>query len=128
MTKALFRLLLPLAVCVAIGGCAEAGSVAADLITSTTSATPTQARTVGDAIRLCKLMEDGLDLYVTSGHASRSVVDELLILVPALHNTLVKAEDAQRSGNSAAIAAGLAAFNEALAAVRAYEVLKGVKS
>lgn len=109
-----------------LGGCTTVASGASDFITSMTTASPTQAKTVAEAAQATKLVEDGLDLYVTTGHPSLAVLNELNILVPALHNTLLASEQAQASGNSAAIAAGLAAFNEALAAVQAYEVKTGV--
>lgn len=119
--------LLVFAVCLPLlGGCASIGSTVSSLVVSTTTAGPTQAKTVGEAINATKLVEDGLDLYVTTGSPSKAVLDELNILVPALHNTLVAAEDAQRSGNSAALAAAMAAFNQALSAVQGYETKAGV--
>lgn len=128
MKNYLRAFLLPVVLSVGLLGCAGVAKLASDAIVSTTSAGPAQARTVGDAIRITKLVEDGLDLYVTQGSPPAAVLDQLNILVPALHNTLKKAEAAQQSGNSALIAAALAAFNESLAAVHAYETLKGVQS
>ena len=123
MTRKLIALALILPI---LGGCQTLGSTVSSLVVSTTTAGPTQAKTVGEAINATKLVEDGLDLYVTTGSPSKAVLDELNILVPALHNTLVAAEDAQRRGDSAAVASALAAFNQALAAVQAYKTVTGV--
>ena len=109
-----------------LGGCTTLASDISSVVVSTTSAGPTQAKTVAEAEQATKLLEDGLDLYVTTGHPSKAVLDELKVLMPALHTTLKAAEAAQASGNSATMATALAAFNEALAAVQGYETKQGV--
>lgn len=121
-------ILLPAALVLALtgGGCTTVASTVAAVTTSLSTASPTQAKTVAEAAQATKIIEDGLDAYVTTGHPSKAILDELNVLVPALHSTLVAAENAQSNGNSAAIAAGLAAFNEALAAVQGYETKQGV--
>lgn len=121
-----FLPILALAALVPLGACTTLTSGLSDVAVSVTTAGPTQAKTVAEAIQATKLIEDGLDLYVTTGAPSKAVLDQLNILVPALHNTLVAAENAQATGNSAAIASALAAFNESLAAVQSYKTLKGV--
>lgn len=119
---------LSLAMCLALGlgGCTTVGSAISDIAVATTSASPSQAKTVAEAAQATALVEKSLDLYVTTAAPDRAVLQELKILVPALHNALVAAEVANGAGNSALTAAGLAAFNEALAAVKSYESLKGV--
>lgn len=109
-----------------LGACTTIASGLSDIAVVTSSGSSTQVTTVAEAEQATKLIEDGLDLYVTTGHPSKAVLDELNVLVPALHNTLKAAESAQASGNNAAMAAGLAAFNEALAAVQGYETKQGV--
>jgi hypothetical protein len=122
--------LLALALALSLASCTSVGqalsSLGGSVASVTTTAPPSQAKTVAEAIQATQLVEDGLDLYITNGHPSKAILDELAVLIPALHNTLVKAEDAQRGGSSAAVATALAAFNEALGAVKAYEVAKGV--
>lgn len=119
-----------LAICLAaalgLSGCASAGSAITSVAVSLTSATPAQAKTLGDAIRITTLVEKSLDVYVTSGYASAAVVAELKVLVPPLHNTLKQMEAANTAGNSAAAALALAAFNEALKALNGYKTLQGV--
>lgn len=116
------------AMCVvlSLGGCTTIGSTLSDIAVATTSATPSQAKTVAEAIQATALVEKSLDLYVTTAKPDAAVLQELKILVPAVHNALVAAEVANSAGNSALTAAGLAAFNEALAAVQTYESLKGI--
>lgn len=109
------------------GGCAEVREIGSDIAVSTTTATPSQAKTVADAIQLTTLAEKSLDVIVTSGVLSRPVLDELAILVPAVHNALKKVEAANSAGNSALTAAALAAFNEALKAFNIYKQANGVK-
>ena len=70
--------------------------------------------------------ERALDCYVNNGSPSRAVLNELNILVPAVHSALVKVEAANKAGNSALTAAALAAFNEALAAYESYATQQGV--
>jgi hypothetical protein len=111
---------------VALGGCTSFGSFVSDLAISATSATPTQAKTVGEAATLATAAEKALDLYVTTGSPSTGVLNELNILVPAVHNALVKVEAANKAGNSALTAAALATFNEALAAYESYATQNGV--
>lgn len=117
-----------LAACVALGlgGCTTVSSTLSGIAVSATTAGPTQAKTVAEAIQATTLFEKSLDLYMTAGAPNKAVLQELQILVPALHNALSAAETANASGNSALIAAALATFNEALGAVQSYEALKGV--
>lgn len=108
-------------------GCAELRQGAADVATSSTTSSPAQAKTLADAIKLTTIAEHSLDLVVTSGLTPPAVLDELKILVPAVHNALKKAEDAQRNGNSPLVAVALASFNEALTALNTYKATKGIK-
>lgn len=117
---------LALGALVALGGCSSFGSFVSDLTVSATSATPTQAKTVGEATTLATAAERALDFYVNNGSPSRAVLNELNILVPAVHSALVKVEAANKAGNSALTAAALAAFNEALAAYESYATQQGV--
>lgn len=123
----LSRLLpLALACAMALGGCSTVGQALSGLVVSVTSATPSQAKTVAEATQAATLVEQSLDLYVKNGHPSPAVLQELQVLVPAVHNTLVRAQQANASGNSALTAAALAAFNEATSAANSYETLQGV--
>lgn len=117
-----------IAALVGLSGCQTVAEIASNVAVSTSTAGPTQAKTVGEAEQAMKLIEDGLDVYVTSGAASPAVLNELQVLVPAAHNALVKVETANRAGDNVAMAAALSVFNEALAAVHNYETSKGVKS
>jgi hypothetical protein len=109
-----------------LAGCTTVGSLVSDVAVATTSATPAQATTVAEAEQAATLAEQALDLYVKTGNPSPAVLAELNVLVPAVHNTLVKAEQANAAGNSALTAAALAGFNEALAAYNSYATLQGV--
>lgn len=115
-----------LAAALSLGGCASVASVASDLAVSATTATPAQAKTVGEATQATALAEKTLDLAVTSGALPPAVIAELKILVPAVHNALKKVEAANAAGNSALTALALASFNEARAALNSYETLSGV--
>lgn len=130
MTKRTMFQALAIAGVLLLGGCTTAGSLLAtagqQIASATTTAPPSQAKTVGDAILIVNGIETGLNFYVTTGNPSKATLDELAILVPALHKTLVAAEEAQHNGSSAAVATALAAFNEALNAVQAYKSLKGI--
>lgn len=121
---------LPFIALAALGGCTTVGSLLAtggqQVASITTTAPPSQAKTVKDAILIVEGVETGLDIYVTTGNPSKATLDELAVVVPALHNTLLAAETAQRSGSNAAVASALAAFNEALAVVQAYKAQKGI--
>ena len=117
---------LALGAVVALGGCSGLGSFVSGLTVSATTATPGQATTLAEAEQAATLTEKALDLYVNTGNPSPAVLNELNVLVPAVHNALVKVEQANKAGNSALIAAALAAFNQAIDAVNSYETLQGV--
>lgn len=112
--------------CLALSGCADMGSLLSGVAVSATSATPTQAKTVAEATQAATAAEHALDFYVVHGNPSPAVLQELKILVPAVHNALVKVEDANRAGNSVLAAAAMSAFNEALAAYKSYSAFQGV--
>lgn len=120
--------LAALALCLplALGGCASVGELVSKTVVATTVAGPTQAKTVKDAVLITTGIEEGLDLYVTTSDPSNSTLDQLTILITALHNTLVKCEEAQKTGKNALVAAALAGFNESLRAVQAYKASKGI--
>lgn len=120
------RALFAAACIVMLSGCTSMGSLLSGLAVSATSATPSQAKTLAEATQAATLAEHALDLYVTTGNPSPAVLHQLQVLVPAVHNALVKVEDANRAGNSALTAAALGAFNEALAAYASYSALQGV--
>lgn len=120
------RIVVAMCLALGLGGCATVGSALSNIAVSTTSATPSQAKTVAEAIQATALTERGLDLYVTTAPENQAILQELQILVPAVHRTLLAVEAANASGNSALVAASLGTFNEALAAVKSYEALKGV--
>lgn len=117
---------LVLATSLALGGCSSVGSGLSSVAVSLTTKTETQAKTVAEATQAASLAERALDLYVQTGNPPREVLLELQILVPAVHNALVTVQNANRAGNSALSAGALASFNEALAALVAYQTLKGV--
>lgn len=115
-----------LACAVLLSGCASNTPIS-DLAVSVTTATPTQAKTVGEATQALTILEKSLDAYVVSGAAKPAVLDELQSLVPPIHNALKKVQDANRAGNSALVATTLAAFNEALTAYNSYKTSQGIK-
>lgn len=120
-------IIAPLLACsLALGGCASVASALSSIAVATSSSTPTQATTVAEATQAVTLAEQALDVYVKTGNPSQAVLQQLNILVPALHNTLVAAETANKAGNSAATAAAMAAFNQALAAYNSYLSLEGI--
>lgn len=106
-----------------LGGC----NAIRDVAVSSSTTSPAQAKTLGDAVVITTQVEKTLDIYVTSGLASPAVLAQLEVLVPAVHNALKKAEDAQRAGDSPLVAASLAGFNEALTALNSYKATKGIK-
>lgn len=115
----------------ALAGCAtdigtSVGSVVSSVVVSATTAAPTQAKTVSEAEQATTLLEQGVDVYATTGNPSEKVKAELVILVTALHNDLKGVEDANAKKNSVLVAAALGTFNEGLKAVNAYESLNGV--
>lgn len=110
-----------------LGGCTTLRQAGADVAVSSTTTSQAQIKTLGDAILVTTQAEKLLDIYVTSGLATPAVLGQLKILVPAVHNALKKAEDANRAGNNPLLAASLAAFNEALTALNQYKAAKGIK-
>ncbi len=120
------RIILALCLATPLGGCTGLRATLADFAISTTVASPTQAKTVEDATRLTSEAERLLDIVVVNGHLSNAVLDELKILVPAVHNALKTVQAANASGDNAATALALSAFNQALNALNAYKTLKGV--
>lgn len=121
------RLLFMAAFALCLGGCADLRQAVGDVAVSSTTSSPSQAKTLGDAILLTTAAERSLDLVVTSGLTPPAVLEELKVLVPAVHNSLKKAEAAQAAGNSPLLAAGLASFNEALTALNTYKSQKGLR-
>lgn len=117
---------LALVALVALGGCTSLSSAVSQAVVSFTSSTPSQATTVAEAAQIATLAEKAVDLYVKNGHPSQSTLAELKVLLTDLHTPLVAAEQANASGNSAAAAAAVSAFNEALAAYQSYAVHSGV--
>ena len=105
-----------------LAGC----STISGIITASTTAPPSQATTIAEATQAATLAENAIDLYVKNGNPNQAVLGELKVLVPAVHNALVAAEAANKSGNSALAASALSAFNQAYAAYQAYAVQQGV--
>jgi hypothetical protein len=105
-------------------GCTSGGF--AGFGAAVTTKTPTQARTVAEATLAATIAEKMLLVYVQSGKADPAVLRQLRVLVPAVHNALVRVQVANKNGDSALTAAALGAFNEALAALNSYSSLKGV--
>jgi len=122
-----FVALVAFAAGLSVAACSSVGSLVSEAVVSTTVSTPTQVKTVDEAVKATSLAERGLDAAVNAGTFSKAVLQQLKVDVEAVHNTLVAAEAANASGNSAAIAAGLAGFNEALAAYNSYKALKGIQ-
>lgn len=111
---------------VSLSGCTTFREAVGDVATSSTTTSPAQAKTLAEAIQFTASAERLLSVYVSSGAASRPVLDQLEILVPAVHAALKKAEAAQAAGNSPLLAAALASFNEALTALNQYKSAKGI--
>lgn len=112
---------------VPLNACTSLRQGAADVAVSSTTTTPAQAKTLADAIALTTVAETNLTVLVRNDVLPIPVLERLRILVPAVHNALKKAEDAQRAGDSPLVAAALASFNEALTALNAYKAAKGIK-
>jgi len=110
-----------------IGGCTTARQAAADVAVSATTTSPAQAKTLADAILLTTAAETNLTVLVRNDVLPVPVLERMKILVPAVHNALKKAEDAQRAGDSPLVAAALASFNEALTVLNAYKAAKGIQ-
>lgn len=110
-----------LALSIALGGCAGTITTAGNIGQSVSVASPTQARTLAEALQAATLCTDAVDLYVRTGNPSRAVLDELNILNDRVHDTLVNLQTANMRGQSLTFAA----FNEALQAFNAY--YSGVK-
>lgn len=119
--------LIGLLVLVPLGGCANERQAVADVLTSSTTTSPSQAKTLAEAIQLTTVAEHSLDIAVTGELVAPAVLDELKILVPAVHNALKKAEAAQTAGNSPLVAVALNGFNEALLALNTYKAQKGIQ-
>ena len=110
-----------------LSGCTTARQAAADVAVSSTTSSPAQAKTLADAVLLTTSAEQLLTVVVKNDLLPPPALEQLRALVIAVHNSLKKAEDAQRSGNSPLVAAALATFNEALTALNTYKAAKGIK-
>lgn len=110
-----------------ITACTSTRQAAADVTVSATTTSPAQAKTLADAIQLTTLAENSLTIAVRNDLIPVPALEQLKILVTAVHNALKKAEDAQRSGDSPLVAAALASFNEALTALNTYKAAKGIQ-
>ncbi len=109
-------------------GCApgQLSNVLSGGVVSATTATPQQAKSVAEATLAVTLAERALTLYVEHGNPDPAVLRQLKVLVPAVHNALKRVQVANAAGNSALYAAALGAFNEAWAALQAYQKMKGL--
>lgn len=117
---------IALAAVLGLSGCASTASIVSKVVVAATSKTATQAKSVGEATQIAKVLEEGLDLYVTNGNPSQSVLAQLRTGITAVHTALKKAQAADKAGNSALAAGALEGFNQALAAYRTYAVNQGV--
>lgn len=115
-----------LAAALALSGCADLGSFVTSTTVSLTSSTPGQVKTLTEAVQSATLAEKAVSIYIKNGNPSGSVLVELRTLIASIHNTLLAAESANAKGDSAAVAAGLTAFNEALAAYNSYSTTEGI--
>lgn len=129
------KLLFGILAAVVLTGCTAPAAIdtaqgitatATPTIVASTSATPAQAKAVADATLAASLTWQALGLYVGSGHADAAVVARIGQLAPPVHAALKAAQDAQRNGNSAAVAAGLSAFQTALGVLKDYATKNGV--
>jgi hypothetical protein len=105
-----------LAVSIALGGCAASLETAGNIGQSVSTASPTQARTLAEALQTATLCTDAVDLYVRTGNPSRAALDELNILNDRVHSMLLDLQAANTRGQSLSFAA----FNAALQAFNAY--------
>lgn len=110
----------------AINASVAGAAAATPAIVASTTARPADAKTVLEATQAADLTWKLLGVYVTSGKADRAVLEGIEKYAPPVHAALKAAQDAQRAGNNAGIAAALSAFNAALTALRQYEASKGV--
>jgi uncharacterized protein YceK len=106
----------------ALSGCASVESFVAGVVQNTSSATPNQVTTLGDAIQAADLATKAVDVYATTGHPSKAVATELSALNDGLHAALQTWEGANTAGQSVAAAS----FNAALQAFNAYTTSAGV--
>lgn len=109
--------------CLALAGCANVAQVAANVAQATSTATPNQVTTLGDAVAVADGLTNATDVYATSGHPSRAVANQLSALSDGLHAAVKAWEGADAAHQSLA----MASFNAALQAYNAYATSAGVK-
>lgn len=116
---------LPLALSAALlaPGCTTTAQLVADTAASLSSQTPSQVRTLAEALQAAKLATDAVDLYVRIGKPDRDIRNELRALNEAVHTAALSLEQDQAAGKSLTFGA----FNAALDAFNAYATVKGVK-
>jgi hypothetical protein len=107
----------------ALGGC---GTTLSGLAVSLTSPSPTQVKTLAEAIQATTTAENSLDVIVNSGVVNQATLAEIKKLVTDVHTELKKFEAANSAGNSVAVQAEVDAFNAALSALNGYKTLQGV--
>lgn len=111
-----------LAATMALGGCTSLAQFVGTTAQSLSSATPSQARTLAEALQAATLVTDAVDLYVNTGNPSRATLMELQILNDGLHTALGRLQAA----NAADQSLWLASFNAALEAFNSYATSSGV--
>ncbi len=104
--KALF-LALALGAAVPLGACNTIANVAQ----SASIATPQQATTLADAVRMADLVTNAVDVYVTTSTPTRATIDRLQMLRGTVRADL----DALIAANTAKQSLTFAAFNVAFA-------------
>jgi hypothetical protein len=108
----------------ALGGCASLAQVAGQVGQLVSSPSAHQVQTLAAALSAAKLATDAVDLYVQVGNPDRATLLQLQSLNEGVHTALTNLQAANMRGESLVFAA----FNEALAAFRAYAAAKGAVS
>lgn len=107
-----------------LAGCTTLATVAGNIGQSLSSSSSSQVSTLAGALAGAKLATDAVDLYVNTAAPDKATLLELQSLNDGVHKALTDLQAANTAGQSLTFAA----FNEALAAFRAYSATKGVAS
>ena len=119
----LIKTALSIALTITLMNCADLAQVAGQTAQTLSSSTPSQVKTLADALQAATLATQAVDLYVNTANPSRATLLELQALNEGLHSALVQLQAANAANQSLA----LAVFNAALTAFNAYATVTGVK-
>lgn len=114
---------LTVASMIALAGCASTAQFVSNTATNLSQSSPSQAKTLGEALLASTLITKTADAYVVTAKPSPAVRAQIGVLNEGLHTALVNLQRANANGLNLA----LAAFNEALTAFRSYATATGIK-